>query len=68
MVSPNSAGWELCELVENGSAIRPTSEQFFTAVGDDGKSYLMRFKTNGRVVTESGLPIQYYFVDTLFVV
>ena len=68
VVSPNSAGWELCELVENGSAIRPTSEQLFTAVGNDGKNYLMRFKTNGRLMTDSGLPIQYYFVDTLFVI
>lgn len=68
VVSPNSAGWELCELVENGSAIRPTSEQLFTAVGQDGKNYLMHFKTNGRLMTDSGLPIQYYYVDTLFVV
>lgn len=68
VVSPNSAGWELCELTENGSAIRPTNEQYFTAVGEDGKNYLMLFKSNGRLMTISGLPIQYYFVDTLFVV
>lgn len=68
VVSPNSAGWELCELVENGSAIRPTNDQYFTAVGEDGKNYLMLFKSNGRLMTISGLPIQYYFVDTLFVV
>jgi hypothetical protein len=68
VVSPNSAGWNLFGLVENGSIITPTNEQFFTAVGYDGKNYLMRLKSNGRVITESELPIQYYFVDTLFVV
>lgn len=68
VVSPNSAGWELCELAENGSAIRPTNEQYFTAVGEDGKNYLMLFKSNGRLMTISGLPIQHYFIDTLFIV